>query len=625
MNHIGLIEEVFINNITKQIKYTIYVYSLDKEITILQEIDDNNNIYIKENIVMLNEKSNQFSISHKLSKRHQKWIKMYELAKKYYSFRGNLKIPFNFKTLDGIEYNEKGYPLGEWLSRQKLAYKDNKLEPERKELLDNLNIISEIKDLNEQWHKMYALATVYYNTYGNLKIPFNFKTLDGININSNGCNLGKWLNNQKQLYRSGNIEKERAKLLDQICIDIEKHDYDSDWLKMYEILKRYYSYYGQSEVPKDFKTINGIDYNPDGNYLSMWVSAQRNAYNSKKLSSNRQKLLEEINFNFKTTTYDNNWLQIYRLVAAYYKANGNTNILQGFKTKDGINYDVSGYDLGAWISRQKLIYKNGQLDINRQKLLEQININLETKDLEAQWQRMYELAKIYYNKYGHLNIQKKFKTINGIDYDEKGYNLGNWIGVQKRNYMTGKILLERKLLLEELGVNIEAKDNDAIWYNMYNIAKVYYKYYGNLKVPENFKTINGIDYDENGYDLEDWIKEQKKIWQNNKLISSKSILLRKIGFFDSSMKRKAEDIKRELCIYYNIKYEQVKNLSYEELLAKTMYLLDNNIPLMTGEKVNQLYNMSSTNMQSLYGLTTEELIYNYRFFISYNKRNSLGK
>ena len=43
------------------------------------------------------------------------------------------------------------------------------------------------------------------------------------------------------------------------------------------------------------------------------------------------------------------------------------------------------------------------------------------------WEDKYNLAKVYYETYGNLEIPVSFKTFNGKDYDENGYALGIWI------------------------------------------------------------------------------------------------------------------------------------------------------------------------------------------------------
>ena len=72
-----------------------------------------------------------------------------------------------------------------------------------------------------------------------------------------------------------------------------------------------------------------------------------------------------------------------------------------------------------------------------------------------QWMYKYALAKKYYEYYGDLEIPAKFKTKNGIDYNEDGIKLGMWIFHQRNSYNgkgTGIINYEQVKLLEEIGM-----------------------------------------------------------------------------------------------------------------------------------------------------------------------------
>ena len=61
-------------------------------------------------------------------------------------------------------------------------------------------------------------------------------------------------------------------------------------------------------------------------------------------------------------------------------------------------------------------------------------MRFETYDKSGVWNKKYNLAKMYYEHYGNLEVPVKFKTTNGIDYDEKGIALGTWISTQRHAY-----------------------------------------------------------------------------------------------------------------------------------------------------------------------------------------------
>lgn len=83
---------------------------------------------------------------------------------------------------------------------------------------------------------------------------------------------------------------------------------------------------------------------------------------------------------------------------------------------------------------------------------------------------MYELAKKYYEHYSDLKIPFSFKTINGYESDENGYNLGFWINYQRMNYKKGSLSEDRIKKLKEIDMIFGIGRQDA-WNMMYEINK----------------------------------------------------------------------------------------------------------------------------------------------------------
>ena len=209
----------------------------------------------------------------------------------------------------------------------------------------------------------------------------------------------------------------------------------------------------------------------------------------------------------------NTWELNYSLAKIYFEKYGSLEIKQNFKTLNGIDYDENGYNFGIWLTNQRQMYKKGKLSKERIELLKQIGMRFETRDNDEVWTQMYTLAEIYFKKYGSLEIKQNFKTLNGIDYDENGYNLGWWLVRQRQMYKISKLSKEREKLLEKIGMRFETRDNDEVWNQMYMLAELYFKEYGNLEIKQNFKTLNGIDYDENGYNLGQWQSCQRQMYK----------------------------------------------------------------------------------------------------------------
>ena len=197
------------------------------------------------------------------------------------------------------------------------------------------------------------------------------------------------------------------------------------------------------------------------------------------------------------------WEEMYEYAKKYYKHHGNLEVPYNFKTNNGYEQSENGkIKLGYWINNQR--QKVTQESEQGQKLL-QIGMRFENKYLS--WEDYYDLAKAYYEHHGNLEIQARFKTNNGYEYDETGkINLGIWIFNQRQ-----KILPESEKGQKLLQIGMRFGNKFLSWDEMYNLAKTYYEYHGNLEIKQTFKTDNGYEQSKNGkINLGFWIHTQRK-------------------------------------------------------------------------------------------------------------------
>ncbi len=406
--------------------------------------------------------------------------------------------------------------------------------------------------LSMTWMDKYNLAKIYYEHFGNLEIPYSFKTINGYEYDENGVRLGKWIDTNRQAYKgTGNskISETQIKLLEEIGMRFENIDRNEVWMDKYNLAKTYFEHYGNLEIPQSFKTMNGYEYDENGVALGKWINTQRSAYKgtgNSKISETQIKLLQEIGMRFENIDRNEVWMDKYNLAKAYFKYYGNLEIPQSFKTINGYEYEENGVAIGEWVKNQRNACKgtgNSKITEEQIKLLEEIGMRFETVDRNEIWMNKYNLAKIYYEHYGNLEITTSFKTINGYEYEENGVALGMWINNQRSAYKgTGnsKITEEQIKLLKEIGMRFKTVDRNEVWMNKYNLAKIYYEHYGNLEIPQSFKTINGYEYDENGVALGKWINNQRQAYKgaiNKKITETQIKLLEKIGMHFETVDR----------------------------------------------------------------------------------------
>ena len=529
------------------------------------------------------------------------WDMMYELAKKYYEHYSDLKIPFSFKTINGYESDENGYNLGFWISNQRVKYKKGTLSEDRIKQLEKIDMIFGIGK-QDVWNIMYDLAKKYYEHHGNLKISHSFKTINGYETDEKGYKLGFWISKQRINYKNGTLSEDRIEKLEEIGMIFE-NVYKDTWNMMYKLAKKYYEHYDNLKIPKMFKTINGYEIDEKGYNLGVWIATQKTNYNKSILSEDKIEKLEEIGMIFKKVN-DNTWNMMYKLAKKYYEHYGDLKISRSFKTINGYEIDKNGYNLGFWISNQRVKYKNDTLSEDRIKQLEKIDMIFGIGKQDA-WNIMYDLAKKYYEHYGNLKIPRSFKTVNGYETDEKGYKLGVWITTQKTNYNKSILSEDRIKKLEKIGMMFE-NVNDYTWNKMYELAKKYYEHYDNLKIPKMFKTINGYEIDEEGYNLGAWINTQRFSYKKGTLFEDRIRKLEEIGMMWNI--KKDTDTKRILCDKYGIDSSLVENISYMELIAKINYLLDNNMDIIIDGKLNSIFFMSNENMMMNYGISLKDMV-----------------
>ena len=483
----------------------------------------------------------------------------------------------------------------------KIRNTDFDINIENKDLYEILRYVRDRINPNN-WDMMYELAKKYYKHYGDLKIPNRFKTINGYESDENGYNLGFWISTQRVKYKNGTLSEDRIEKLEEIGMIFE-NVYKDTWNMMYKLAKKYYEHYDNLKIPNRFKTINGYEIDEKGYNLGVWIATQKTNYNKSILSEDKIEKLEEIGMIFKKVN-DNTWNMMYKLAKKYYEHYGDLKISRSFKTINGYEIDKNGYNLGFWISNQRVRYKNDTLSEDRIKQLEKIDMIFGIGKQDA-WNIMYDLAKKYYEHYGNLKIPRSFKTVNGYETDEKGYKLGVWITTQKTNYNKSILSEDRIKKLEKIGMMFE-NVNDDKWNKMYELAKKYYEHYDNLKIPKMFKTINGYEIDEEGYNLGAWINTQRFSYKKGTLFEDRIEKLEEIGMMWNI--RKDTDTKRILCDKYGIDSSLVENISYMELFAKINYLLDNNMDIIIDGKLNSIFFMSNDNMMMNYGISLKDMV-----------------
>lgn len=362
------------------------------------------------------------------------WEQNYAAATQYYLEHGDLEVPIKYETLSG-------FGLGVWLGAQRAAHKAGELPQEQVERLDALGMDWTNRN-DRKWMSLYDVAAAYYHEHGNLNVPSEYVTPDGVL-------LGKWVARQRYAYlnpdrSSARVTPERKALLDKLGMVWEKYD---PWQERYDLALAYKTEHGDLEIPSVYKTADGV-------WLGSWVNRQRQALNSgsSALSSERRKLLRTL---FKGerrpsdpaadhgTVREANWERNFRSAARYARKYKHLLVPASYVDSDGVR-------LGVWISNLRAARKNRpdsyQVTPAHIKKLNSIGMVWDARD--AKWGTAYQQAKAYYKAHGNLHAAANYKS------DETGFCLGDWLRRMREWDTTHdpKLTPERRAMLDKIGM-----------------------------------------------------------------------------------------------------------------------------------------------------------------------------
>ena len=354
------------------------------------------------------------------SVRDLSWQRYFAEAKAYAAKNGDLNVKAAYVSPSGVK-------LGSWLSNLR-TYKKNNIQQayltkERIEALERLGMVWDVPDY--LWEQSYAACVEYHRTHGDLDIPFDFVSKDGIKI-------GGWIRNQRAAKQGkgchSKLTEEQIKRLDSIGM-LWDTKYDRAWEAAYEEARAYYDKHKSLDIPTTYVTAGGFK-------LGRWIAAQRTK-GERCLSQERRNKLNDIGMIWDKPDA---WEMRYRLASEYFLTNGNLRVPAGYK--------ANGVWLNKWLNEQRQIYwgkrKGKTLSVDRVHRLEAIGMTWDSRQ-KQDWREQYEDAKNFYEERGNLDVPVGFIS-------PKGKRLDLWVNRQRKLRQEGKLTAEQIAAMDALGM-----------------------------------------------------------------------------------------------------------------------------------------------------------------------------
>mmetsp|Transcript_37727 Transcript_37727/g.43089 ORF Transcript_37727/g.43089 Transcript_37727/m.43089 type:complete len:285 (+) Transcript_37727:55-909(+) len=273
--------------------------------------------------------SNQANI---IAQDQKKWDKKFDLLIAFKEREGHCNVPQSHK--------EAGTNLGVWLTRQRKLKRDGRLDFDLKELLEDIGVTWEILPDNEK--NMYQLLVQFQHREGHCNIPVSHK--------EDGIGLGSWLCRQRSKKRDRKLDLTLEKQLEDMGVMWDIASEQSE--KYYRLLDKFRRREGHCNVPQH--------YSQDGINLGTWLCTQRHEKNCGTLDHTLEKRLDELGVVWNLLS--EHWEKNYQALVKFRQREGHCNVRDSHK-EDNLS-------LGVWLCRQQYLKREGKLDCNFQKRLE---------------------------------------------------------------------------------------------------------------------------------------------------------------------------------------------------------------------------------------------------------------
>lgn len=364
------------------------------------------------------------------------WEQSYAAAARYYLKHKDLEAPVKYVTPDG-------FALGVWLSSQRTAYKSGHLTPEQIERLEAIGINWDNRN-DRKWMENYEAAKRYRETFGDLEVPSNYITPEGLL-------LGKWIARQRYAWQnpensSARVTEERKALLDKLGMIWDKYD---PWQERYQLALRYKEEHGDLDVPLNYKTESGI-------WLGSWLYRQRQyrrTHDPRLAEAHRKELdallkdeapraRQELPTRGKENLREKNWERNFQEASRYFEEHGDLLVASDYVCP-------SGFRLGVWMSNLRAALKTrpDSFQVTPEHVERLNRIGMEWDARIAKWELAYEHAAAYYQEHGDLLPSATYRCADG-------FGLGDWVRRMRTARAEGSAVLteERIRRLDAIGM-----------------------------------------------------------------------------------------------------------------------------------------------------------------------------
>lgn len=265
------------------------------------------------------------------------------------------------------------------------------------------------------------------------------------------------------------------------------------WEQGFQHLADYIAHIGHSRVPRSCVV--------DGFRLGAWVNTQRTLFGKGTLDADRRERLAALD-GWTWDTLADKWEDGFQRLQQYVEVHGHARV--------PFDCRCDGYRLGQWVVVQRQRHSAGTLEHDRQRRLQNLT-GWSWNPLADQWEEGFNHLLRYVEAHGDALVPS--------GYIADGFNLGDWISLQRQSRKQGTLEPGRESRLAQLS-GWTWEPGDRKWELGFAALVKFVELHGHARVPSSY-TIDG-------YKIGQWVVVQRHFHAKGRLSEERAERLRNL-------------------------------------------------------------------------------------------------
>jgi hypothetical protein len=391
-------------------------------------------------------------------------------------------------------HDERGYPLGRWVQRQRAKYRHRRLPLEQIRALETLpgwvwkHEPHTIVDA--RFERALGMLQAFVKVHGHARVPQEYRD------QATGYALGAWVATRRYEHRRGLLTKRFVEQLSTVQGWAWGRGPARVQLSFDEYVRQFRDWLDRHGRPPDASTA-------DGRRLLSWMSRTRESRRKASLTGEQIRVVDELARLSSELRADDDFRAALNALRAFADQHGNARVPNRHRT--------SGINLGNWTRRQKDEFSRSRLAPHRRQLLESVP-GWTWNTRQDQFQRGLAFLRQFVRREGHARVPD--------DHVEDGYNLGPWVRDRKHRYRRAKLSADHARALEQIpgwSWNMTPADRFAA---AVTLLRSFAEKHGHVRVPAG--------YVKDGINLFNWVSNRRSDFRAGRLSAERRRILESV-------------------------------------------------------------------------------------------------